>query len=234
MERQMGRTAEVIREAVVIVLLGTLAWLAAEAVLAVRDARRMIDEVPDVVDAALAREAELTRGELSDQSALWRRLVASESSRARAAAVAESAAWRVATETQLAGARIDLRDAIDRQGAAVLATVRPTTEAATAALDEYRMVPRIIGARLDPWTDCKGNGACWQAQTTALLGASRVTAGEASKAARSINAAVPSIVQSVDVTTANVARLTRPDSMKMRILKLVAPIAGGAIFGAIR
>jgi hypothetical protein len=75
MERQMGRTAEVIREAVVIVLLGTLAWLAAEAVLAVRDARRIIDEVPDVVDAALAREAELTRGELADQSALWRRLV---------------------------------------------------------------------------------------------------------------------------------------------------------------
>jgi hypothetical protein len=38
----------------------------------------------------------------------------------------------------------------------------------------------------------------------------------------------------VDVTTANVARLTRPDSIKMRILKLVAPIAGGAIFGAMR
>jgi hypothetical protein len=234
MERQMGRTAEVVREAVVIVLLGTLAWLAAEAVLAVRDARRIIDEVPDVVDAALAREAELTRGELADESALWRRLVASESGRARAAAVAESAAWRVATEAQLTGARVDLRDAIDRQGAALVATVRPTTEAATAALDEYRMVPRIIGARLDPWTDCKGNGACWQAQTTALLGASRVTAGEASRAARSINAAVPSIVASVDTTTANVARLTRPDSLKMRILKILAPIAGGAVFGAIK
>ncbi len=230
----MGRTAEVVREAVVIVLLGTLAWLAAEAVLAVRDARRIIDEVPDVVDAALAREAELTRGELADESALWRRLVASESGRARAAAVAESAAWRVATEAQLTGARVDLRDAIDRQGAALVATVRPTTEAATAALDEYRMVPRIIGARLDPWTDCKGNGACWQAQTTALLGASRVTAGEASRAARSINAAVPSIVASVDTTTANVARLTRPDSLKMRILKILAPIAGGAVFGAIK
>jgi hypothetical protein len=159
MERQMGRTAEVIREAVMIVLLGTLAWLAAEAVLAVRDARRMIDEVPDVVDAALAREAELTRGELADQSALWRRLVASESGRARAAAVAESAAWRVATEAQLAGARIDLRDAIDRQGAAVLATVRPATEAATAGPVDRLQGQRCVLAGADD--GAVGGVACY-------------------------------------------------------------------------
>lgn len=116
----------------------------------------------------------------------------------------------------------------------LIAKADAPSAAAVELLDEYRRVPSIVGARLDPWTDCKGNGACWQAQMTAALGAGRVTLGETSRTMRSIREATPGITKNIDRTTANIERMTRPDSLAMKVLKLAAPIAGGALFGAIK
>jgi hypothetical protein len=82
--------------------------------------------------------------------------------------------------------------------------------------------------------ECRGNGACIPAQLTALLGASRATAGEASRTMRTIRESTPAIVGNADKITSNVERLTRPDRLAVRILKLAAPIFGGALFGAIK
>lgn len=116
----------------------------------------------------------------------------------------------------------------------VLGALQPVTGEAVGMLAEYRKMPADIGSRLSPWTDCAGNGACWQAQFTALLGASRVTAGETSRTMRGIREATPAIVANIDQTSANVARMTKPDSLSIRLFKLAAPVAGGAIFGVLK
>jgi len=227
MERAMGRFTQ-------ITLLICGAWLTFEAVQVMRDIRRLAEEVPAVLDAAVAREAEYTRAELAEQSNAWRRMATDESRRARLAAVAESAAWRKLTGAEIAATRSEVLAAVDRQGAALIATVGPTADAATAALDEYRRVPAAVTATLSPWMECRGNGACIPAQLTALLGASRATAGEASRTMRTIRESTPAIVGNADKITSNVERLTRPDRLAVRILKLAAPIFGGALFGAIK
>ena len=217
-----------------IILAAFACWLLAESALTMRDLHRLAEEVPAVLDAAVAREAEYTRAELAEQSNAWRRALLDESRRARLAAVAESAAWRTMTGVEIAATRSDVLAAVDRHGAAIIATVGPTATAATAALDEYRRVPAMVGERLSPWMDCKGNGACIPAQLTALLGASRATAGEASRTMRTIRESTPAIASNIDRTTANVERITRPDSLAIKVIKTVSPIVGGALFGAIK
>ena len=69
---------------------------------------------------------------------------------------------------------------------------------------------------------------------TALLGATRATAGETSRAMRTIREATPAIVGNVDRVTENVVKMTKPDSLKWRIIKAVAPVAGGIVFGSIK
>ena len=167
---------------------------------------------------------------MANESVAARRLIDAHAKSATSQFAGESQAWRQQTAQTIEKSMVDAfarLDRIEAQAASVATT-------ANAAIDEYRRIPVAIGQRLDVWTDCAGNGACWQAQATALLGASRVTAGETSRTMRAIREATPQIVANVDTTTANVARLTKPDSMRWRILKIAAPIATGAIFGAIK
>jgi hypothetical protein len=207
-----------------------IAWCAIEAGLVLRQARAQMLVLPALVDYRIKTEADEIRKLVTSESVAARRLIDRNAQSATAQLVGESRAWREQTaqtvENSVAGAFARL-DRIEAQAGSVAAT-------ANAAIDEYRLIPAVIGQRLDPWTDCVGNGACWQAQATALLGASRVTAGETSRTMKAIREATPQIVANVDATTANVARLTKPDSLRWRILKIAAPIATGAIFGAIK
>ena len=61
-----------------------------------------------------------------------------------------------------------------------------------------------------------------------------MTAGRTSTAMREIEQGMPRIVANIDRTTDNVARMTKPDSLGVRAFKLVAPVAGGILFGAIK
>lgn len=207
-----------------------IAWCAIEAGLVLRQARMQMIVLPALVDHRIKTEAAEIRKLIANESVAARRLIDRNARAATSQLASESQAWREQTaqaiENNVTAAFIRL-DRIEAQAASVAAT-------ANAAIDEYRRIPAEIGQRLDVWTDCAGNGACWQAQATALLGASRVTAGETSRTMRAIREATPQIVANVDATTANVARLTKPDSMRWRILKIAAPFATGAIFGAIK
>ena len=193
-------------------------------------ARGAVEALPGRVDAAIAREAEATRAVLHAEAGAWRRMVDQQATAARRAAQDESAAYRGTLDAR-AGEIIG-------QAAAELRDTRLLLEGPAAELEstlaEYRRVPALVGQRLDPWTDCRGNGACWQAQATAFLGAARVTAGRTSTAMREIEQGMPRIVANIDRTTDNVARMTKPDSLGVRAFKLVAPVAGGILFGAIK
>jgi hypothetical protein len=207
-----------------------IAWCAIEAALVLRQARTQMIVLPALVDYRIKAEAAEIRKLMANEISAARRLIDRNARAATSQLASESQAWREQTaqaiENNVTAAFIRL-DRIEAQAASVAAT-------ANAAIDEYRRIPAAVGQRLDSWTDCAGNGACWQAQATALLGASRVTAGETSRTMRAIREATPQIVANVDATTSNVARLTKPDSMRWRILKIAAPIATGAIFGAIK
>lgn len=207
-----------------------IAWCAIEAGLVLRQARVQMIVLPALVDHRIKTEAAEIRKLIANESVAARRLIDRNARAATSQLASESQAWREQTaqtiQNNVTAAFIRL-DRIEAQAASVATT-------ANAVIEEYRRIPAAIGQRLDPWTDCAGNGACWQAQATALLGASRVTAGETSRTMRAIREATPQIVANVDATTANVARLTKPDSMRWRILKIAAPIATGAIFGAIK
>ena len=186
--------------------------------------------LPALIDYRIKAEAVEIRKLVTKESAAARHLLDAHAKSATSQLAGESKAWREQTAHTIENSATGVFARIDR----IEAHAASVATTSNAAIDEYRRIPSAIGQRLDAWTDCAGNGACWQAQATALLGASRVTAGETSRTMRAIREATPQIVANVDTTTANVARLTKPDSMRWRILKIAAPIATGAIFGAIK
>lgn len=226
MERQVGRVTLLAAA----VAAGCLAWCAVEAAFALREIRHQVSVLPVLVDTRVEVEMRATRKLIAREAAATRQTVATAATAATATAARESEAWRREFSQRVEFATVEALGRVDRM-AADLATV---TASANSAIDEYRRIPAVVGQRLDPWTDCAGNGACWQAQATALLGASRVTAGETSRTMKAIREATPAIVANVDKTTANVARITKPDSIAIRLMKLAAPLAGGAIFGVLK
>lgn len=209
---------------------GCLAWCAIEAAFVMREIRHQVSVLPMLVDTRVEVEMRATRELIAREAAATRRTVATAAIAATATAARESEAWRQEFGQRVEFATVEALGRVDR----MVANIATVTASANAAIDEYRRIPVVVGQRLDPWTDCVGNGACWQAQTTALLGASRVTAGETSRAMKAVREATPAIVANVDTTTANVARITKPDSIAIRLMKLTAPLAGGAIFGVLR
>jgi len=223
-----------LRHVLVALLLVLGGWLMAECVVLIQQVRAVVASLPGTMDAGIKRETAALRADLNAESAAWRALAADQAERSRHVVLAESAQWRRESLSELALARGDLIATLDRRTVELIRTAEAPAAAMTALLDEYRRLPAVVGNRLDPWTDCTGNGACWQAQWTALLGASRVTAGETSRTMREIREATPAIVANVDQTTANVAPITKPDSLAIRLFKLAAPIAGGVIFGAMK
>lgn len=218
------------REIVTAFAAACVAWLAIESALAMRELRRQVAVLPVLVDTRVEVEMRATRELIAREAAATRGTVAKQAAAATAMAARESEAWRREFGQRIEFATVEALGRVDRMAGDV-ATV---TASANATLDEYRRIPAVVGQRLAPWTDCAGKGACWQAQATALLGASRVTAGETSRTMKAIREATPAIVANVDQTTANVARITKPDSLAIRLMKLAAPLAGGAIFGVLR
>ena len=71
-------------------------------------------------------------------------------------------------------------------------------------------------------------------QALGLVAASKVAAGETAQTMRAVRDAAPEIARNVEKTTANVERITRPDSLAVRVLKAVSPAIGGAILGALK
>lgn len=165
-------------------------------------------ELPLMVDGAISRESDKTREILH--------------------LAAQDLALR--SERQIAGLRNDLRVSIDTRAAAIqkaavdelqgmradlVRQIVPPSRALTVLLEEYRRIPEQVGQRLEPWTDCRGNGACWQAQATAMLGAGRVTLGETSRAMRTIREAAPAVAENSEQITEHVAERSKHSGLRL-------------------
>lgn len=115
----------------------------------------------------------------------------------------------------------------------VMQAVRPVAGEAEDLIATYRRLPADVGARLGPWTDCKGNGACWQAQITAALGATRSAIGQVAMSAPRVAASVErsaAASEKATVATAaamtNIAEVTKPLPRYLRIpLQIMGPTA---------
>jgi hypothetical protein len=248
----MSMTTQTWFRGLVALLLASFIALIVAAVHLTVAARRTVEIIPDLVDGAVAREGEATRASAEQLAADVRGAAVAEIQAtrrellSRVDVLGDRALGEVRLSRDLAD-RISTRglDLAERRSAAALDEfiaarrefvdiARPPSAALTKVLDGAEASRLHWSKNLDPWTDCHGNGACWQAQFAALLGASRVTAGETSRTMREVRIATPKIAANVEVTTGNVARLTRPESLGMRVIKMVAPLAGGALFGAIK
>lgn len=51
----------------------------------------------------------------------------------------------------------------------------PVRDSALVLAKTYNDIPKVVGERLDPWTDCKANGLCWQGQLSDTLFAVRTS-----------------------------------------------------------
>lgn len=98
--------------------------------------------------------------------------------------------------------------------------VQRTTASARNLMDTATLGLHETGRRLDPWTECRGNGNCYQATGLAALGSTRYTLGKIAKAADRYD----SISVNLDLSSkealrastntanamANIAELTKP------------------------
>lgn len=188
-----------------------------------------IDRLPDIAQAEAAATREMLRGEI--------------------------ASLREDARQQIAGLRVDLGHRADRVEALVdrhalriedsalveisrtrgelLSEVRPVLRGSASLLATYEAIPAAVGSRLDPWTDCRGNGACWQAQTTATLGAARYTLGAVARSApqiaTSIEKSAEASERATEATAAamrNLQELSRPLPRWLRVpLQILGPTA---------
>lgn len=202
----------------VALLLASLIALVVAAVDFTAAARRTIEQIPSAIAVAIAREGIATRSlvtQLGD-----------------CGAVAALKEWRRSQDRILF--RVDAVDQPRETRQELLFVTSDAGAGATKLLDGAEESRVHWSKNLEFWNNCHGNDACWQAQFTALLGATRVTAGETFRTKREVCMATPKIAANVKATTGNVVRLTRPKFLGMRVIKMVAPLAGGALFGEIK
>lgn len=208
-----------------LLLLCVGAWAVFETARVVQGIGATVQALPAIIDrhaeaavgeiraarADVRAEVRATRREALHRIDSLERLVDAHAGRIEGAAVAE-----------IQSSRVELLDAL-----------RPVTGEAVNLMAVYRELPASVGARLDPWTDCTGNGACWQAQFTATLGATRATLGQVARTAPAIAASMERSSASTEKATAataaamtNLAEISRPLPRWLRVpLQIMGPTA---------
>lgn len=138
------------------------------------------------------------------------------------------------------------------QGLTALATIRSdealhmidgqlteTNKNVAKLTDAYADLPKTVGERLDPYTDCKNNALCWQNQATDTLFAIRTTTRDVSRTMVSVEKTTdlfgvefPKITKNTEDVSKNI------DDITLHISKLTTPhwydrVLGYALNGAI-
>ena len=210
-----------------------LAWVCTEAALSVRVARAQIIELPVFLKGeitstrqALIAEVQQVRVSSFDQIAIAQDRLLREVTAVRqdSLSLIDTHAWRIEDKAvgEIQGLRADLRS-----------TAKPLVESSVALMGEYQSIPGEIRQDLRPWLDCRGNGACWPAQITATLGATRATLGQVARSAPRVAISIErSALASEHATQAtaqamsNVAALTKPLPRWARVpLQILGPTA---------
>lgn len=219
----MTDSAETIRKWALCLLLLSLTALVICACRLLNDAAAVLRALPAQTQSAIREQGELTRAAALTAIAETRRDVLAEVAEARRGLRGVSVDALSRLNSQLA----DLQARIDARAGEVMATasvelaatradLRPPLEGMTALLASSDRAVTLLTP-----------------QALGLVAASKVAAGQVAQTARTIDTQAPAIVGNLNRTTANVAIMTKPSRWYVRVLRIVAPIAGGWIIGRI-
>jgi len=205
------------------ILLAACSWLAVETALMMRETRATVAQLP----AILTAESAATRAALVGEIAAGRKDIAVSLSHAGRAVSAQLDGLAVLIDSRAESIQLAAVSEIQATRAELL----PARDELIAMIAEYRAIPAAVGERFEPWTTCRGNGNCWQAQVTATLGAARTTLGAAAKAAPAVSASAERSAIATEAATAatakamtNIAELSKPIPRWLRIpLQLLGP-----------
>lgn len=212
--------------AVACLLAGT--WLLCEGALTLREWRMVPGRVVSLADARMKDAIAVSDGRMASLEAK----LDSQLTALRGDLRATSKDFLQVADKH-AGVAIGRADARMGETVAVLdATTAEITKPLVETLATYQRIPAVVGERLDPWTNCVGNGACWQAQFTASLGSARYTMGQVARAAPSITESVKlstlaaqQTAQSAAITAQNAAQITKPGPRWLRYLGMGLSVA---------
>lgn len=187
----------------------TVGVFAARLLAALESEARARESVTRQLPAILHAEADLIRRDLSWQITALRGDIRAEVSDTRSALFGRADGLQALIDTHAARIEAEAVAEIRQTRRELLAEARPAVAGAVDLMAAYQAVPGVVGGRIDRWTQCTGNGNCWQSQITATLGATRATMGAVAKAA-------PGIAASMDRSADATARATSATADAMR------------------
>jgi hypothetical protein len=179
----------------------------------------VIAALPAQVDASIARESLLLRSEIR---------ATREATERQIEKAVLGVLVRVDSAESVASFELErLRVETLAEVAALRQAVEPVTVEAAALLAEYRKIPNDFKYATSQIWDCEANPDCLENRYVSV---SRAVEGSA----RAVERTAPQIAENVDTTASNVERITRPDHIAVKTLKVLGPLLGGVILGALR
>lgn len=193
-----------------------------------------VETIPAMLDARIAAEMKFTREAAQDEIVLTRFALVAQISELRRAMLARVDRALMLTDRRLAS----IEKNAQTETAAMRKTVDTRLGEVTIPLQdliaEYRAVPGDFKWATMQFWDCTSNPDCLENRWVSLSRAVEAAAIETQKQARPFGEAVTSVAQDSARTAANVERITRPDSWPVKMLKLIGPFLGGALFGMLK
>lgn len=185
----------------------------------IRTVDHVIAALPFQVDAAVAREGAGLRSEVA---------AARQATERQVEAAVKGILVRVDSFESLTAFELErIRVETLAEVAAIRLTVEPVAGEASALLAEYRKIPGDFKYATSQIWDCEANPDCLENRYVSV---SRAVEGSA----RAVERTAPQIAENVDATASNVERITRPDNIAVKTLKVLGPLLGGVILGALR
>jgi hypothetical protein len=223
------------RDALVCVLLISLVFL----VFQIRSTVKTADKVVAVTPLILQNELQLTREAVHDELQQTRDFTGEQVSTLTRTADKRLGSIQHDLNNQITGFRGDVTDYVNWAVYDLNSQLTETNKSVAKLTDAYADLPKTVGDRLDPYTDCKNNALCWQNQFTDTLFAVRTTSRDVSKTMVNVQKTTdlfgvefPKITKNTENITSNINDIT------VHISKLTTPhwydrLLGYALNGAI-
>lgn len=165
-----------------IVCLVAIAWLAWQCSEFVGQGRAAVALAPGIVSVEMAA----VRADMRAESKAYRVALTKQADLFRTEAAGQIAAAVQTVDNRVAG--------IEAESISVLRQSAETLRVASGEVEQSGAAARIVlhrvdmglieaGQRMDPWTNCVGNGGCYQAQLGASLGSARHALGSVARSA---------------------------------------------------
>lgn len=168
-------------------------------------ANKVVDELPMMVFAEISAFRSDLRYEIGDT----RKMIASELRKTRQDAGEHIAGSALMLDARLGSIEKRLDHRLESIQGDLKSEISTVSGQAVKTMAAYEAVPGTIGSRLDPWTDCKGNGNCWQAQISGTMGSARYTLGQVAKVAPDMAKSAERSAQSTEKATQATAEAMR-------------------------